>query len=63
MRARQNDYELTVLYAALHDAGLYRDRYTIASRLTGRRISDLDQLSTDERHRMIKAVRLRALVP
>ncbi|HZO66332.1 MAG TPA: hypothetical protein VFB74_15125 [Kribbellaceae bacterium] len=57
------EYLLTVLVAELHRTGLYRDRYTIASRLTGRRISDLDQLSTDERHRMIRAVRMRVLVP
>ncbi|HZN76203.1 MAG TPA: hypothetical protein VFC00_31625 [Micromonosporaceae bacterium] len=57
------EYLIAVLTVELHRAALYRDRYTIASRLTGRRISDLDQLSTDERHRMIRAVRMRVLVP
>ena len=56
-------YLIAVLTAELHRAGLYADRYGIASRLTGRRIADLNRLTEEEKHRMLRAVRLRALIP
>lgn len=57
------DYPVTVLIRLLHDLGLWDRRYHIASRIAGRPVRSLDELSTREQHDMIRGLRIRALVP
>jgi len=56
-------YVTQVALRLLDDLGLYQQRLAVASKIVGRPVRDLNDLTDKETHALCRALRMRKLVP